>query len=232
MANAEILYQDHSISDFVVHPADIDIEGNQEYLFVSYVDRSMLEKELAKSVHYIATQIPLDILAQCLTLNDMSIVGKIHGIKKSSRMTKAQNLAKFSHHFCPNCKGCYAIFEPVKISEEKRKELLRIKARQRRMAKVFDVDDRSDVLTKPVEQISSKVPCFFLHPPQVQNLSMTSSPDFVRILVPPRFEESGCTVCGQLTLLTDLKKIDGEKIDLNLLKCQGVTRLERFFLGR
>ncbi len=97
------------------------------------------------------------------------------------------------------------------------------------MAKVFDVDDRSDVLTKPVEQISSKVPVFPPSPPSTKLIHDIIT-GFCKDTSPARFEESGCTVCGQLTLLTDLKKIDGEKIDLNLLKCQGVTRLERFSL--
>ncbi len=141
----------------------------------------MLDRELAKSVHYVATQLPLNILAQCLTLNDLSLVGKIHGIKRSSRMTKVQNLAKFAHHFCPNCKDCYAIFEPVKVSEEKRKEMLRMRARQRRMAKGLDIEERTHVLTKPLEQITPKAPCF-PPPPQALSLSTRSSVDFVKIL--------------------------------------------------
>ncbi len=125
-----------SISDFVISPHDVKIEASQEYLFVSYIDRAMLGAEMAKSPHYVATQIPLNILVRCLTLGDLAIVGKIHGIKKSSRLNKEQNLAKFAHHYCPNCKDCYAIFEPVKVSEEKCKELIRMKAKERRMDKL------------------------------------------------------------------------------------------------
>ncbi|KAJ7221803.1 hypothetical protein C8J57DRAFT_1440318 [Mycena rebaudengoi] len=46
-------------------------------------------------------------------------------------------------------------------------------------------------------------------------------------VVPDKFVEAGCCVCGQLTLLTDLQKIsDLADVDLNILHEDGVTRAE------
>ena len=45
---------------------------------------------------------------------------------------------------------------------------------------------------------------------------------------PENFMESGCAVCGELTVLTQLQKLSNlENIDLDVLRQDGVTRKER-----
>ena len=41
------------------------------------------------------------------------------------------------------------------------------------------------------------------------------------------FEESGCAVCGKLTLMTDLQKLSELELNLDVLIQQGVTQIER-----
>jgi hypothetical protein len=40
-----------------------------------------------------------------------------------------------------------------------------------------------------------------------------------------KFEETGCAVCGQLVVMTKLKKLTHIKCSLDPLVCMGVTRL-------
>ncbi|KAJ6460428.1 hypothetical protein DFH09DRAFT_1255109 [Mycena vulgaris] len=47
-------------------------------------------------------------------------------------------------------------------------------------------------------------------------------------LLPDRFMEAGCAVCGMLTPLTKLSDLANFKGDLNILEHEGVTRKERF----
>jgi hypothetical protein len=45
-----------------------------------------------------------------------------------------------------------------------------------------------------------------------------------------QFTESGCAVCGRLTIISKLKKISDINIDLDILISPGVTQRERFYL--
>ena len=51
--------------------------------------------------------------------------------------------------------------------------------------------------------------------------------NFCKDTSPKAFEESGCAVCGKLTLFTELHKLSKLELDLNVLTQQGVTQIER-----
>lgn len=44
---------------------------------------------------------------------------------------------------------------------------------------------------------------------------------------PAEFEESGCAICGKLTLIKDLQKISELDLNMEILKQKGVSQKER-----
>ena len=51
--------------------------------------------------------------------------------------------------------------------------------------------------------------------------------NFVNDTSPAEFEESGCAICGKLTLLKDLQKISELDLNMEILKQKGVSQSER-----
>ena len=51
--------------------------------------------------------------------------------------------------------------------------------------------------------------------------------NFCKDTSPQAFEESGCAICGKLTLLTELQKLSKLELNLNVVTQQSVTQIER-----
>jgi hypothetical protein len=66
-------------------------------------------------------------------------------------------------------------------------------------------------------------------PPEVlsKNLQYKIITDFVNDMSPTEFEESGCAVCGKLTLIKDLQKLSKVDLNMEILKQKGVSQKER-----
>jgi hypothetical protein len=76
----------------------------------------------------------------------------------------------------------------------------------------------------PSDVGSSKFPPNPPTPSQVEQIVNAFCAD----TTPASFEESGCTICGRLTLCTELIPVKDCGCDLSLLNAPGVTRKERF----
>ena len=74
-----------------------------------------------------------------------------------------------------------------------------------------------------------KIATQFPPPPLSNQLQHTIISRFCDDMQFNKFEESGCAVCGKLTLLTELQKLSDLDLDLNILYQQGVTQVERHF---
>jgi hypothetical protein len=64
-------------------------------------------------------------------------------------------------------------------------------------------------------------------PPEVlsKNLQYKIITDFVNDISPTEFKESGCAICGKLTLIKDLQKLS--EVNIEILKQKGVSQKER-----
>lgn len=137
---------------------------------------------------------------------------KVHGVALSSRVTRVQALNILRGHECHSgCKVYISTFTPVQTP-----------SRAPRLSSICQSDALPIDLTPPAEPLHR-------YPPQaVTDLDAAATVNsFCEDTHPSRFEESGCAVCGQLTLLADLVDLDEAGCSLSPLIEPGLVRIER-----
>ncbi|KAJ7270315.1 hypothetical protein C8J57DRAFT_1065777 [Mycena rebaudengoi] len=153
-------------------------------------------------------------------------------------MSSTKLLHVLADHDCTGCPETFTVLAPSERTDQQlRKHRAAINAKHRskpresrlKAAKLSAIAGKikARVPSSSVIDSESKRVCF-LPPP----LSQTVEERIVRQacvdVVPDKFVEAGCCVCGQLTLLTDLqKKSHLADVDLNILHEDDVTRAER-----
>lgn len=138
-------------------------------------------------------------------------VAKVHGVPLLSRASKAQALASLETHEChAACKGYRATFTPLNALSATRTP--------RKIPAVPFVLN----LAPPTEKRYEYPPAPFSDRAAADMIS-----NFCEDTHPSRFEESGCSVCGQLTLLSDLSDLDDLGCSLSPLVEHGLVRMER-----
>jgi hypothetical protein len=81
-----------------------------------------------------------------------------------------------------------------------------------------------------VHQYQKKKAMAFPPLPPSEKLQHTIISDFCNNTAPNKFIESGCAVCGRLTLLTELQKLSDLNLDLSILIQSDITQQERHFI--
>jgi hypothetical protein len=110
------------------------------------------------------------------------------------------------------------------------------KSRYQRVAKCRAKKDSSQKVeatrqnTAARQRIRESMQDMFPPKPLTKDLMHTVATGFCKATAPSKFVESGCAVCGQLTVMSDLIKIKDAECDFNILERNGagVTRKERF----
>ena len=113
------------LSDFLVQPAYLEGCDNTSYQMECYIHQQQLNDIMEENPEFIAVQIPIPLIGDCLTVKDLQNLGRIHGMPYSGRLNKEENLKRFKHHYCSNCEVYYSIFKPdnqVQEKNEKEKE--------------------------------------------------------------------------------------------------------------
>ena len=78
-----------------------------------------------------------------------------------------------------------------------------------------------------VKKYQKKIETDFPPKPLSSLLQHKIASNFCKDTSPQAFEESGCAVCGKLTLLTELQNLSELELNLDVLTQQGVTQIER-----
>ena len=118
--------------------------------------------------------------------------------------------------------------ESVKKNQAKNSELYKaahlqaIKNHQAKNPKAFKSSN-----LESVKKYQKKLETNFPPKPLSSLLQHKIASNFCKDTSPQAFEESGCAVCGKLTLLTELQKLSELKLNLDILDQQGVTQIER-----
>ena len=84
---------------------------------------------------------------------------------------------------------------------------------------------------KSVKKNQKKIETIFSPKPLTSLLQHKITSNFCKDTSPQAFEESGCAVCGKLTLLTELQNLSDLGLDLNVLIQQGVSQIKRKYSG-
>jgi len=80
---------------------------------------------------------------------------------------------------------------------------------------------------KSVKKYQKQIETNFPPKPLTSHLQHKIASNFCKDTSPQAFEESGCAICGKLTLLTELQNLSELELNLNVLIQQGVTQIER-----
>lgn len=91
------------LSDYIVAPTYKEADGNLAYKFLCYVDKHGLDAILKNNPESLATQIPLDLLADATSLPEIMSISKYHGIKLIKRQKKEMVNMKLKGHWCAEC---------------------------------------------------------------------------------------------------------------------------------
>ena len=208
------------LSDFLVQPAYLDDSDNTLFRMVTYVHRQELNDIMEENPDFIAVQIPIPLIAACLTVVDVKNLGWIHGIFYSGKFDKEGNIKQFEHHYCSNCEAYYSIFkrdDRDKVKKNKNRERKVIHRRQPNVRHVNNkkIQQEKTQKKKRTEKLAKKkittkpaAVCSVFPPrPASDHLIHCIISGFCNDTNPSHFEEAGCAVCGQLTLLSELKAL-------------------------
>jgi len=99
------------LTNFLVQLTYLDDSDNTLSRMMTYVHHQELNNVMEENPDFIAAQIPILLIAACLTLVDVQNLCCIHGIPYSGKLNKEDNIKRFEHHYCSNCEAYYTIFK-------------------------------------------------------------------------------------------------------------------------
>ena len=155
----------------------------------------------------IQVRLPIQYVANCLTRNELRHMAVLHTIQFRSRDRKPELATLFTNHKCHVCDEYVALFGPDEAVKSK-------------------LDSDSEKRKRTYESINETPTKFPPRPPSSPQIEQIVN-DFCADTSPSAFEESGCAVCGELTLRANLTPIQDSGCDLSSLTSDGVTRKER-----
>ena len=209
------------LTDFLVQPAYLDDSDDTLFIMMTYVHRQELNNIMEENPDFIAVQIPIPLIAACLTVVDVKNLCRIHGFSYSGKLNKEGNIKRFEHHYCSNCEAYYAIFkhdDRDKIKKQKDRERKAIHGQQPRVRHTNNNKTHQEKSQKKrrKEKLAKKkqttkpavVHSAFPPRPASDRLIHRIISGFCNDTNPSHFEEAGCAVCGQLTLLSELKVLN------------------------
>src|SRR6266567_8887681 len=166
-------------------------------------------------------------------------------IQIKSKMKSQELQSIINAHVCENCKKYIYIFQCIKNENksEKRKadSLKATKKYQTKKAKIYKAAHLKSVKKnqaknsetfkisnlESVKKYQKKIKTKFPPEPLSSLLQHKIASNFCKDTSPQAFEESGCAVCGKLTLLTELQKLSELDLNLDVLTQQNITQIER-----
>lgn len=235
---AETLYP------FIKYPKCPQVNPNTQYEFKLIIQDHVIDKILAEDSSSLICDMPLAELAPYAIVSDIKELAKLHGIKLNSRLSHADIITRISDHFCTAyCNSYFYVFRlsknkkeveqnkwkiikqkqrqknniinhpQNKQNEEKRQEVIvRIRDKKRRQSKQFIQPDLNQEAEFPPQPASTD-----LIEKIIRNYCQDTSPEM--------FEEAGCGVCGQLSLLKSMVDLADVEHDLSILKEENISRI-------
>jgi hypothetical protein len=203
---------------------------NTKLKFAGYMVEAHAKLRFAAHKNIIVCDCPLSFLSTQLTVPQLRTVAGNHNMFVGTRWSPKQCQDALQKHGCVRCSHYFCVFELISVQKKKDKTLRHRVAKSRsnmssvQKAEVRQKDARSHTLqwTAAKNQFPPK--------PLSKELTHTIITGFCKATAPSKFVESGCAVCGRLTLLSDLVQMEDLKCDLSILQRDGagITRKERF----
>ena len=162
--------------------------------------------------NYVYAKPPLSELVLHLTIPSARVVAQLHDVPASHCKSKQLMASYLQNHHCAVCDTCVTVFLATKSTE----------LSSRRQAKW-----RQKNQNLPASNSSANVPPTYPPPPLSEDLELRIIRDFCDDVKPSSFEETGCGVCGQLSLRSEMSPLSEIRGLLRVLQDEGVTRAER-----
>jgi hypothetical protein len=194
--------------------------------FVGYMVEAHAQAHFAAHKQVTVYECPVPFLLLHLTVPNLRTIAGNHNIFVGATWTMAQSLDAFHGHVCTHCPKYLSVFEVKTPSQTRRQRVDKCRKKksstQKADARKKDTEARR---VKRAQGLNKFPP-----EPLSKNLTHTIASGFCKAMAPSRFVESGCAVCGRLTIKSELIKLSEIEWDLGLLARdgEGVTRLERF----
>jgi hypothetical protein len=224
------------LKSYVIKPEDCNIGLSSRYSFEFQCRHDELGSVLDRNPACIAAEVPLKLIFQRLTRQELIQISKLHSIWVPTRLSVANCKALFVNHSCENCSRLFTIFKCIEsISDENAasqptkasgKFVYTSRARQNK----YLTDIASFVQKLRLRRKSLKGSLDNTEfPPRILSFRETHKliSKMCMGMEPTKFLESGCAVCGCLTPLSELGPLQLLTPYLNLLNVKGVTRKER-----
>lgn len=161
---------------------------------------------LMQADSFIAWNVPWMAIASKGSKPVITFLASMHGVVLPPRVSRVDALDLMGKHNCVSCPSYTAVFRPFTDPDS------------RRSGAPFVVDTNLHA-NPPVSH--------FPPPPISEARHIDIVREFCEELRPDCIEETGCAVCGQLKLLSDLTPLDSIDCSLSPLEEPNVVRLER-----
>lgn len=214
-----------------------DPDDNCAFVFHDHVDslRQLAYPVCNKFVH---ASVPLQNMLPYMSVKMTFKVAKLHKIAIGSHIPKSELPSYFKNHSCGSCNLYLSIFSIVQSWSAREKNCFRV-----RRSKPDKNGADSHKVQLPEIPRGKLEDSDRQQPPSIPfdpALTLTNLPpilpddslshriisDFCASSTPLSVEEAGCTVCGQLMLISQLSKLKAVKNLLSVLTVSNVTRIE------
>lgn len=210
---ASLVLKGSFLSPFCVDGYNVIGLESSDFGFVQYIKLDEALDICNEDGSIIPFCLPIHQFSNWLTRDELRNMATLHDIRFTSRDRKPALINLFADHGCDICAQYVSLFkshDPVPSKRECNREYKR-KSRQK-------LKEEKETPSK-----SKFPPC----PPSSSQTEQIVN-NFCADTSPSAIEESGCAVCGQLKLFTDLIPIDRCDCDLSLLIVSNVSRQERW----
>ena len=206
----------------------------QQYQYIQCVERNTIQCADSGDIGDVRCSVPLDILAQKLTLKIAKDVANMHDMYMPSRILKRDALMLLKNHKCQTCSDVLAVFKPYRVAsnaEYQQSWYQKNKDKRAKYDKQHTEQSEYQELHKKSSQKhyqskSKNIVKFPPAPPSAELCQIIIS-DFCKDTSPEVFEGAGCAVCGRLTPTCEMEELSKVE-NINLLNIDGVTKKPRF----
>lgn len=195
---------------------DPSYDYSVEYVFVRHIvpggEEALPRSDTSDHTNgrNITCKLPLYMIAQCTNRKDLDAILETHGVDTSKYVPTGKLVRNLRNHSCSMCTLCFTEFRPYE-------KLSQVQKNQRYLNRQLHSVKRDRYVISPV----------YPPKPPTSDLMEDVVKGFCDSTGPAQFEEAGCMVCGELTLLTKMTGKHLLKDNIDLLIAPEVTRVER-----
>src|SRR6201987_2870563 len=176
-------------------------------------------------------KLPLSVLVDRLIVVNLKLVAAAHGLYIQSRVSQNEIIDILKNHHCGACPEHVSEFLPAKSAAQLRriKNYHAVKQYRSKNTKNTTTIERPATPRAKKSKDICNISESESFPPCTPKLSLTHKivHDWCSDMAVDSFEETGCAICGEITLKSKSSNIQEAALNLEILQTETVTRRER-----